>query len=65
MFGTAGDRSCAFFADLFFNFARRGASVDVLGLRGLSDDAFEFGSGDEFSFAAVPFRKDFGGWGTA
>lgn len=63
--GTAGDCTCAFFADFFFYLVRSGASVDVLRLRGLSDDAFQFCGGDEFGFAAVPFGEDFGGRGAA
>lgn len=63
--GTAGDCTCAFFADFSFYLVRSGASVYVLRLRGLSDDAFEFCGGDEFGFAAIPSGEDFGGRGAA
>lgn len=53
--GAAGDGSRAFLADFFFERAGCGAGVDVLGLGGLGDDAFEVGGADEVGFAAVPF----------
>ena len=42
-------------AHLFFQLAGCGASVDILRLRWLSDDALQFGCADEMSFATVPF----------
>lgn len=55
----------ALFAYLFFELAGRGASVDVLGLRRLRDDTFEFGGANEVGFAAVPLSEDLGRWSTA
>ena len=39
--------------------------MHVLRLRGLSDDSFEVCGGDEFAFAAVPLRENFGAGCTA
>ncbi len=60
VFGAAGDGAGPLLADFFLQVARRGAGVDVLGLRGLGDDALEFGGADEVGFAAVPFGEDLG-----
>ena len=65
VFGTAGDRPCAFLADFGFSVLVGGACVHVFWLGRLGDDALEGGGGDEFGFALVPFGKNFGGWGTA
>jgi hypothetical protein len=66
VFGAAWDGSCAFFANLFFQFASGGAGVDVLRLRGLSDSAVEVGMcGYEFAFALVPEFEDVLRGGTA
>lgn len=65
VFRAAGDGSCSFLSYLLFELSGGGASMHVLGLRGLSDDSFEVGGGDEFAFTAVPFCEDFGAGGTA
>jgi hypothetical protein len=65
MFGSAGDCTGAFFADLLFEGGVCGPCVDTLGLGGLSDGAFQFGGGNELGFALVPFCEDFGGGGAA
>lgn len=64
VFGAAGDGAGALPADFVFDGAGGGAGVDVLGFGGLGDDAVEGGGGDQFGFAAVPFRQDFGAGGT-
>jgi hypothetical protein len=66
VFGAAGDCSRAFFANLGFQVAGSGASVDILWLRWLGDGAVEMGvRGDEFAFALVPCVEDFLRGGTA
>lgn len=65
MLGAAGYSPRALFAHFFLELARRGASMDVLGLRWLRDDTFEFGGADEMGFAAVPLSEDLGGGSTA
>lgn len=65
MLGAAGYSPRALFAYFFFNLVGCGARVDVLGLRGLRDDAFELGGADKVGFAAVPLREDLGGGSTA
>lgn len=39
--------------------------MDILGLRWLRDDAFEFSGADEVGFTAVPLGEDFCRGGTA
>jgi hypothetical protein len=57
MLRSPRNRPRALFANLRFHIARRGAGVDVLLVRGLSDGAIEVGvRGDEFAFAFVPFH---------
>ncbi len=65
MFWAAGYGPRALFAYFFCDLGGCGASVDVLGLRRLRDDTFEFGGIDEVGFAAVPLGEDFGGGSTA
>ena len=57
---SAWDGSCAFFADLCFDFLRSTASMDVLRLGRLRDDPLERGGADQLAFAPVPFRENFG-----
>ena len=65
VFGAAGDRARAFLADFGFEVGGGGAGVDVVGLRGLCDDALEGGGFDEVGFAGVPGGEDGGAGGTA
>ena len=65
MLWAAGYSPRALFAYLFFKLARCGASVDVLRLRWLRDDTFEFGGADEVGFATVPLSENLGGGSTA
>lgn len=65
MLWAAGYRPRAFLADFFFQLAGCGASVDILGLRRLRYDTFEFGGADEVGFAAVPLSENLGGGSTA
>ena len=61
----AGYSPRSFFSYFFFQLGGCGASVDVLRLRWLGDDAFEFGCADEVGFATVPFGQDLCGGSTA
>ena len=65
MFWAAGYGPRALLAHFFFELGGCGASVDVLGLRWLRDDTFEFGGADEVGFAAIPLGEYLGGGSTA
>ena len=56
---TARNRWCVFFAEPFFEFVISRVGIDVLGLRGLSDERLEFDGRGDTGFAAVPLIEDF------
>lgn len=60
MLWAAGYSPRALFAYFFFELAGCGACVNVLGLRRLRDDTFEFRGADEVGFAAIPLSEDLG-----
>ena len=58
--GPAWDCTSAFFSYLLFYVRGGRASMHVLWLRGLRDDAFQVRSAYQFGFALVPSGEDFG-----
>lgn len=65
MLGSPGNRPRTLLADLRLDVSTRGASMDVLRLRGLRHDTFEVGGADQFGFAAVPLGQNLGAWRTS
>ena len=62
--GSAGDGSCAFFANLFFHVVAAGADVGGLWFGWKSDNAVHVAAfANELGFAVVPCFQDFVRWG--
>lgn len=51
---------CALFADLLFDLVTRTASMNVLRLRRLRNDAIKLIGTDQFTFPSIPFGKNLG-----